>query len=65
VQLCTKDSCWSVGMVLYPRGRSGVSTAGPGVAGVLQRCNCNDFVNRCTGIHGTLIFHCGFDSFLL
>jgi hypothetical protein len=31
----TKDSCWSVGMY-GPRGLPGVSTAGPGVDGVLQ-----------------------------
>ena len=32
----TKDSCWSVGMIYGPRGLPGVSTAGPGVDGVLQ-----------------------------
>jgi hypothetical protein len=32
----TKDSCWFVGMVFGPRGLTKVSTAGPGVNGVLQ-----------------------------
>ena len=32
----TKDSCWSVGTIYDPRELPGVSTAGPGVDGVLQ-----------------------------
>jgi hypothetical protein len=32
----TKNSCWSVGMIYDPRGLPGVSTAGPGVDGVLE-----------------------------
>jgi hypothetical protein len=32
----TKDSCWFVKMIYNPRGLRGVSTAGPGVDGVLQ-----------------------------
>jgi hypothetical protein len=35
-KVCTKDLCWSVGMVYDPRGLSGVSIVGPGVDGVLQ-----------------------------
>jgi hypothetical protein len=35
-KVCTKDSCWYVGMVYGPRGLLGVSTAGPRVDGVLQ-----------------------------
>jgi hypothetical protein len=34
----TKDLCWSVGMVYDPRGLPGVSTASPGVDGVLHIC---------------------------
>jgi hypothetical protein len=34
--VCTKDSCWYVGMIYDPRGLQGVSTVGPGVGGVLQ-----------------------------
>jgi hypothetical protein len=30
--VCTKDSCWYVGMVYGPRGLPGVSIAGPRVA---------------------------------
>jgi hypothetical protein len=33
----TKDSCWSMGIVFDPRGLPGVSTADPGVDGVLHR----------------------------
>jgi hypothetical protein len=36
-KVCTKDSCWSVGMIYDPRGLPGVSTAGTGVDGVLQK----------------------------
>jgi hypothetical protein len=32
----TKDSCWSVGTIYDPRELPGVSTAGPGLGGVLQ-----------------------------
>jgi hypothetical protein len=32
----TKDSCWSVGTIYDPRELPGVSTAGPGIGGVLQ-----------------------------
>jgi hypothetical protein len=32
----TKDSCWTVLLVYNPRGLPEVSTAGPGVDGVLQ-----------------------------
>jgi hypothetical protein len=32
----TKDPCWSVGTIYDPRELPGVSTAGPGVDGVLQ-----------------------------
>jgi hypothetical protein len=32
----TKDSCWSVGTIYDPRELPGVSTADPGVDGVLQ-----------------------------
>jgi hypothetical protein len=35
-KVCPKDSCWTVGMVYDPRWLTGVSTAGPGVDGVLQ-----------------------------
>jgi hypothetical protein len=32
----TKDSCWYVGRIYDPRELPGVSTAGPGLDGVLQ-----------------------------
>jgi hypothetical protein len=32
----TKDPCWSAGTIYDPRELPGVSTAGPGVNGVLQ-----------------------------
>jgi hypothetical protein len=32
----TKDLCWSVGTIYDPRELPGVSTASPGVGGVLQ-----------------------------
>jgi hypothetical protein len=32
----TKDSCWSVGTIYDSKELPGVSTAGPGVDGVLQ-----------------------------
>jgi hypothetical protein len=32
----TKDPCWSVGTIYDPKELPGVSTAGPGVDGVLQ-----------------------------
>jgi hypothetical protein len=35
-KVCTKDLCWSVGMVYGSRGLPGVCTAGPGVYEVLQ-----------------------------
>jgi hypothetical protein len=35
-KVCTKDSCWSVGTIYDPRGLPVVSTADPGVDGVLQ-----------------------------
>jgi hypothetical protein len=34
--VCTKDSCWSVGIMYDPRELPEVSTVGPGVDGVLQ-----------------------------
>jgi hypothetical protein len=34
--VCTKDSCWSVGMIYDPRELTGVSTVSLGVDGVLQ-----------------------------
>jgi hypothetical protein len=34
--VCTKGSCWSVGTIYDPRKLQGVSTAGPGLDGVLQ-----------------------------
>jgi hypothetical protein len=35
-KVCTKDPCWSVGTIIDPRELPGVSTAGPGLDGVLQ-----------------------------
>jgi hypothetical protein len=35
-KVCTKDPCWSVGTIYYPRELLGISTAGPGLDGVLQ-----------------------------
>jgi hypothetical protein len=35
-KVCTKDSCWSVGMVYGRRGMPGVSTANPGVDTMLH-----------------------------
>jgi hypothetical protein len=35
-KVCTKDLCWSVGTIYDPRELPGVSTAGPGVDGVLH-----------------------------
>jgi hypothetical protein len=32
----TKDSCWSMGTIYDPRELPGVSTAGPGLDGVLH-----------------------------
>jgi hypothetical protein len=36
IKVCRKDYDWSVGLVYDPRGLPGVTTARPGVAGVLQ-----------------------------
>jgi hypothetical protein len=36
-KVCRKDYGWSMGLVYDPRGLSGVTTARPRVAGVLQR----------------------------
>jgi hypothetical protein len=36
-KVCRKDYGWSVGLVYDPRGLPGVTTARPGVAGVLHR----------------------------
>jgi hypothetical protein len=33
----TKDSCWSVGTIYDPSDLPGVSTAGPGLDGVLHK----------------------------
>jgi hypothetical protein len=33
----TKDLCWSMRTIYYPRELPGVSTAGPGLDGVLHR----------------------------
>jgi hypothetical protein len=30
-KVCTKDSCWSVGMIYDPRELLGLSIAGPGI----------------------------------
>jgi hypothetical protein len=38
-KMCTKDLCWSVGMVYDTRGLTGVSIASPRVDGVLQLSN--------------------------
>jgi hypothetical protein len=35
-KVCTKDLCWSMGMIYDPRELPGVSIADPGVDGVLQ-----------------------------
>jgi hypothetical protein len=35
-KVCTKDSCWSMGMVYGPRGLPGVSTASLGVDAMLH-----------------------------
>jgi hypothetical protein len=35
-KVCRKDYGWSVGLVYDPRGLPGVTTARPGVVGVLQ-----------------------------
>jgi hypothetical protein len=35
-KVCTKDSCWFVGIIYDPRELPGVSTTGLGVDGVLQ-----------------------------
>jgi hypothetical protein len=32
----TKDLCWSLGTVYYPRELPGLSTVGPGLDGMLQ-----------------------------
>jgi hypothetical protein len=39
-KVCTKDSCWSVGMIYDPIKLSGVSTAGTGIGRGLQ---CSTF----------------------
>jgi hypothetical protein len=36
-KVCRKDFGWSVGLVYDPTGLPGVTTARPGVAGVLHR----------------------------
>jgi hypothetical protein len=36
IKMCRKDYDWSVGLVYNPRELPGVTTARPGVAGVLQ-----------------------------
>jgi hypothetical protein len=35
-KVCTKYSCWYVGTIYDPNELSGVSTAGPGLDGMLQ-----------------------------
>jgi hypothetical protein len=35
-KVCTKDSCWSMGIIYDPRELPGVSTIGPGLDGILQ-----------------------------
>jgi hypothetical protein len=37
IKVCRKDYGWSVGLVYDPKGLTGVTTARPGVAGVLQQ----------------------------
>jgi hypothetical protein len=36
IKCAQKDSCWYVGTIYDPRELPGVSTAGPGLGGVLQ-----------------------------
>jgi hypothetical protein len=35
-KVCTKDPCWSVGIIYDPRELPGVSTINPGVNGVFS-----------------------------
>jgi hypothetical protein len=50
--VCTKDSCWSVGMIYDPRELPGVSTVGPGIG----RGVTIYFILQCSTLFSIFIF---------
>jgi hypothetical protein len=50
-KVCTKDLCWSMGMIYDLRELSGVSTAGPEIDGVLHCSNSK----RLSSLYGIVL----------